>query len=209
MRIHFRFSTVFASAILVSTLLACSGSDPAPEPTPQQKFTEALSGAYGRCSGTAGASTSCETSLKADAAKVAGLLSASVLDGATTCMKSRACGADPLTCLGSAVGGATTSSAQTKLATNYCTSCSAVGGEACTSAFFGTADVPGVAFLLLPFGDGPLAEVDASCTKNPLGKTACQAAFTPCLSATATKFLATSVSAESAKCLVEGIRPKT
>jgi hypothetical protein len=209
MPIRFHFSTVFASAVLVSTFLACSSADPAPEPTPQEKFSQALSGAYSKCSGKAGASSSCEKSLNADATKVAGLLSASVLDGASTCMKSTACGTDPLTCLGTAVGSATTSAAQTKLATDYCESCSSVGGEACTTAFFGTADVPGVAFLLLPFGDGPLTEVDSSCTKNPLGKTACQAAFTACLSATATKFLATSVSADSAKCLVEGIRPKS
>ena len=203
MTTRFCYSTIFAPAALVLTLLACSSSDPEPEPTPQKKFSDAVSSAYSKCA----TPTSCGTAMSADAAKLASLLSPSLLDGATTCVKSTACGADPLACLGKALGSAKPSAAQTKLATDYCESCSAVGGDACKTAFFGTADVPGLGFLLLPFGDAPLDAVDSACTKSSLGKTACQAAFTACLSATTTKFLATSISADSAKCLIEGIHP--
>lgn len=202
---RFRTSTMFVTTALALTLFACSSTDSEPEKSPQEKFSSALSSAYTKCGGAA---TSCSTALTADASKVAGLLSPSLLDGATSCMDKTACGTEPVTCLGTALGSATRTEAQTKLATDYCESCSTVGGDKCTTAFFGTADVPGLGFLLLPFGDAPLTAVDSACTKNPLGKTACQAAFSACLSATVTKFLATSVSADSAKCLVEGLKAK-
>jgi hypothetical protein len=112
----------------------------------------------------------------------------------------------PLGCLGKALGKATPSAAQTKLATDYCESCSVAGGEACKTAFFGTPSVPGLAIALLPFGDAIVEAVDTSCTKNVLGKAACQAAFTTCLGAQTTKLLATSISVDSAKCLVDGIK---
>jgi len=120
--------------------------------------------------------------------------------------QSTACGTDPLSCLGKALGGAKASAAQTKLGNDYCGSCSLVGGNACNTAFVGTEQIPGLGFALLPFGDAPIAEIDSACTKSSLGKTACQAAFTTCVGATTTKFLATTVSADSAKCLIEGIK---
>ena len=160
---HFHFPTLFASTTLFLTLAACSSSDAQAEPTPQEKFTSALSSAYKKCEASGGgAASSCGSSLDADAAKVAGLLSPTLLQGATKCMESTACGAEPISCLGSSLGELKATDAQTKLATDYCELCSTVGGEACTTAFFGTADVPGLAFLLLPFGDEVLADVDES-----------------------------------------------
>ena len=204
MIIRFRSSSIFAAVALVSSI-GCSSSDLEPEPSPEKKFSDALTTAYEKCS--TGAKSACSTAMSKDGTKLASLLSPSVLDGATTCVKATACGTEPLTCLGKALGAAKPSAAQAALATAYCKSCSSVGGEACTTAFFGTGDVPGAAFVLLPFGDAPLEAVTDACTKNPLGKTACQAAFTTCLSATTTKFLATTISVDSAKCLLEGIRP--
>ncbi|HSO40844.1 MAG TPA: C2 domain-containing protein [Labilithrix sp.] len=184
-------------------MVACSSSgDGGGEAPPEAGFCDTLANAYAKCGGA----TSCSTSLGADCTKLASLLSPSVLDGAKSCVEQTACGGDPLACLGKALGNAKPSAAQTKLATDYCASCSVVGGDACTTAFFGTASVPGLAFALLPFGDAPLDAVDSACTKSALGKTACQAAFTTCLGATTTKFLATSISADSAKCLVDGIK---
>lgn len=197
-----RFSTLFVAATFVlGALVACSSSD-TPAPSSEEGFCDSLASAYTKCGGA----TSCGTAMSADCTKLAGLLSPSVLDGARSCVQSTACGGDPLSCLGKALGDAKPSAAQTKLATDYCESCSVVGGEACTTAFFGTSKVPGLGFALLPFGDAPLAAIDSSCTKNPLGKAACQAAFTTCLTTTTTKSLATTVSADSAKCLVDGIK---
>jgi hypothetical protein len=201
MLVRFRWSTTITVACLVlGTLVACSGAEDAPA-SPEAAFCDALSGAYAGCGG----GTTCGTSIAVDCTKLASLLSPSVLAGAKDCVESTACGSDPLACLGKALGDAEPSAAQNKLATDYCTSCSAVSGAACETAFFGTANVPGLAFVLLPFGDGPLEAVDSACTKSSLGKTACQAAFTTCLSATTTKFLATSISADSARCLLDGI----
>lgn len=201
LRVHARL--ILAAALVVGTVVACSSSDDGgAEPSAEAGFCDALASAYSKCSG----GTSCGSALGADCTKLASLLSPSVLDGAKSCVEKTACGTDPLACLGKALGSAKPSAAQTKLATDYCQSCSVVGGDACTSAFFGTASVPGLAFALLPFGDAPLEAVGSACTKNALGKTACQAAFSACLGATTTKFLATSLSADSAKCLVEGIK---
>jgi len=203
MIIRFRVTTAFvAAALVLGTLVACSGSDAGPQPTSEAGFCDALTSAYARCAGAG----SCGTSMSADCTKLASVLSPSVLDGAKGCVQSMTCGSDPLSCLGKALGSATPSAAQTKLATDYCESCSLVGGDACKTAFFGTEQVPGLGFALLPFGDAPLAEIDSACTTSSLGKTACQAGFTACLSATTTKFLATTVSADSATCLIEGIK---
>ncbi|HSO40845.1 MAG TPA: hypothetical protein VLT33_50310 [Labilithrix sp.] len=181
--------------------MACSSSEEsASEPSPQVKFCDALTSAYAKCGGS-----SCGTAMNTDCTKLAGIVSPSILGSATTCIKSAACGTEPLGCLGAALGSATPSAAQTSLATSYCDSCSVKGGEVCTTAFFGSGDVPGLATALLPFGDGPLTEVESACTKSALGKTACQAGFTTCLSATTTKFLAKTISVDSAKCLLEGI----
>jgi hypothetical protein len=66
--------------------------------------------------------------------------------------------------------------------------------------------VPGVGVALLPFGEKPLEAVEESCTSNKLGKTACQAAFSTCLTTTATKVLVESVSADAVKCVLTGIK---
>lgn len=198
---------VVAAALVMGTVVACATADVEEgAPSAQAGFCDALASSYSKCTGSSGPSASCAASLGTDCAKLAGILSAPVLDAATSCVQQTACGSDPLGCLGKAVGSAKTTAAQTKLATDYCDSCSVVGGEACKTAFFGTASVPGLAFALLPFGDGLLDAIDADCTSSKLGKTACQSAFSTCLSATTTKFLATSISVDSAKCLIDGIK---
>ena len=203
MFIRARAKLFLAAALVVGTVVACSssGGGDGSAPSSEAGFCDTLASAYAKCGG----GTSCSASLGADCTKLASLLSPSVLDGAKSCVEQTACGSDPLACLGKALGNAKPSAAQTKLATDYCASCSVVSGDACTTAFFGTASVPGLAFVLLPFGDGPLEAVDSSCTKSALGKTACQAAFTTCLGATTTKFLAKTISVDSAKCLLDGI----
>jgi hypothetical protein len=206
MLIRARVKLIVAAALVVGTVVACSSSSDDAAPSSQAGFCDALAASYSKCTGSAGPSASCSASLGADCAKLAGILSAPVLDGAKTCVEQTACGSDPLACLGKALGNAEATAAQTKLATDYCDSCSVAGGEACKTAFFGTASVPGLAFALLPFGDAPLEAIDSACTSNALGKTACQAAFSSCLSATTTKFLATSISVDSAKCLIDGIK---
>lgn len=202
MRFSIKWSSVFASATLVfGSIVACSSSDDtSSEPSPEVKFCNALTSAYSKCGGS-----SCGTAMSTDCTKLAGLVSPTILAGAAKCMESTACGTEPLSCLGTALGSATQTAAQTALATNYCDSCSVKGGEVCTTAFFGSDGVPGFASVLLPFGDGPLTEVDSSCTSNKLGKTVCQAGFSTCLTATTTKYLAKTISANSAKCLLEGI----
>jgi hypothetical protein len=198
---------VAAAAFVVGTVVACSSSEgDGAAPSSQAGFCDALASSYSKCTGSAGPSASCAASLGADCAKLAGILSAPVLTGATSCVEQTACGSDPLGCLGKALGGAEATAAQTKLATDYCESCSVAGGEACKTAFFGTASVPGLAFALLPFGDAPLEAIDEACTKSSLGKTACQAGFSTCLTATITKFLATTISVDSGKCLIDGIK---
>jgi hypothetical protein len=198
---------VAAAALVVGTLVACATADVEEgAPSAQAGFCDALASSYSKCTGSSGPSASCATSLGADCAKLAGILSAPVLNGATTCVQETACGSDPLGCLGKSLGGAEATASQTKLATDYCESCSVAGGEACKTAFFGTASVPGLAFALLPFGDAPLDAIDEACTKSSLGKTACQAGFSTCLTATLTKFLATSISVDSGKCLLDGIK---
>lgn len=204
-RAHVKLIT--AAALVLGTLVACSSSgDDGAAPSAQAGFCDSLASAYSKCSGSAGPSAACAASLGADCAKLSGILSASVLDSAKSCIDQAACGSDPLACLGKALGSGEATAAQTKLATDYCDSCSVAGGEACKTAFFGTAGVPGLAFALLPFGDAPLAAIDEECTTSSLGKTACQSAFTTCLSATMTKFLATSISVDSGKCLLDGIK---
>jgi hypothetical protein len=143
--------------------------------------------------------------MNTDCTKLAGIVSPTILAGATTCINAKACGSDPLSCLGTALGSATETPAQTSLATSYCDSCSVKGGEVCTTAFFGSGSVPGLAAVLLPFGDAPLEAVESACTSNKLGKTVCQSGFSTCLTATTTTFLAKTISADSAKCLLEGI----
>ena len=198
---------VAAAALVVGTLVACATADVEEgAPSAQAGFCDALASSYSKCTGSSGPSASCAASLGADCAKLSGILSASVLNSATSCVQATACGSDPLGCLGKALAKGEATAAQTKLATDYCESCSVAGGEACKTAFFGTASVPGLAFALLPFGDAPLEAIDEACTKSSLGKTACQAGFSTCLTATLTKFLATSISADSGKCLLDGIK---
>lgn len=202
MRFALKWSAALASATLVlGSIVACSSSDAASsEPSPEVKFCNALTSAYSKCGGS-----SCGTAMNTDCTKLAGLVSPTILAGAARCMEATACGTEPLSCLGAALGSATQTAAQTSLATSYCDSCSVKGGEVCTTAFFGSDDVPGLASLLLPFGDGPLQEVESSCTSNKLGKTVCQTGFSTCLTATTTSYLAKTISAGSAKCLLEGI----
>jgi hypothetical protein len=206
MLIRARLKLVVAAALVVGTVVACSSSSDDAAPSAQAGFCDALASAYSKCSGSTGPSASCATSLGADCAKLSGILSASVLDSAKSCVEQTECGSDPLACLGKALGSGEATAAQTKLATDYCDSCAVTGGEACKTAFFGTASVPGLAIALLPFGDAPLAAIDEECTKSSLGKTACQTGFSTCLSATLTKFLATSISVDSGKCLLDGIK---
>ena len=207
MLIRAHLKSIVAAALVVGTLVACATADTEEEaPSAEAGFCGALASSYSKCTGSSGPSASCAASLGADCAKLSSILSTSVLNGATTCVNETACGSDPLGCLGKALGDVKATAAQTKLATDYCESCSVVGGEACKTAFFGTASVPGLAFALLPFGDAPLEAVDEACTKSSLGKTVCQSGFTTCLTATLTKFLATSISVDSGKCLLDGIK---
>ena len=205
MSVRARVKKFLATALVVMAGLACSssGGDDA-APSSEAGFCDTLAGSYAKCGG--GPSPSCSTSLGADCLKLASILAPSILESAKSCVEQTACGSDPLGCIGKSLGTATPSAAQTKLANDYCDSCSVVGGEACKKAFFGTASVPGLAIALLPFGDGPVGAVDEACTKSVLGKTACQAAFSTCVGATTTKFLATSISVDTAKCLLDGIK---
>ncbi|MBS2013726.1 MAG: hypothetical protein JST00_12615 [Deltaproteobacteria bacterium] len=202
--------SVVAVALLVGSVVACSsegdGAESAAPLSAQEGFCASLASSYAKCSGGGGPSASCKESLGADCAKLAGLLSAPVLDAAKGCVEQTACGSDPLACLGTSLASASLTGAQTKLATDYCESCAVVGGEACKTAFFGTASVPGLAYALLPFGDGLLEAIDEDCTSSKLGKAACQSAFSTCLTATTTKFLAKSISVDSGKCVIEGIK---
>lgn len=202
--------SVVVVALLVGTMVACSSSDAEADGnaalSSEAGFCAALANAYSKCSGGGGPSASCRESLGADCAKLAGIASATVLDAAKGCVEQTACGTDPLACLGKALGNVTATPAQTKLAMDYCESCAVTGGEACKTAFFGTASLPGLAFALLPFGDGLLDAIDSECTSSKLGKTACQSAFSTCLTATTTRFLATTLSVDSGKCLIEGIK---
>ena len=191
------------SVLLAAAIIACSSDEEAGAPaTPEAKFCDALSKAYEKCSGP----SDCGTPLAADCTKLVGLMSGSALESAATCLETASCDSDPLACVGKSIGDAKTTAAHEKLANDYCESCSVVGGETCKTAFFGTAQTPGLAIALLPFGDGLINAVDEACTESKLGKAACQSAFTTCLTATTTKFVATSISADSATCLIEGIK---
>jgi hypothetical protein len=196
-------TTAAAVALMLGALVACSSTSEEGEATPEASFCSALTDAYGKCStGT----VACGDAMRAECSKLAALLNPSILTAATGCLQSATCESDPLTCLGTSLGAAKPSEAQSKLATDFCTSCATVGGAPCETAFFGAGGAPGLGVALLPFGDAPLAAIGEACTENKLGKTACQAAFSSCVSATATKVLAESISTEAVKCLVTGIK---
>lgn len=194
-------SALVGLGLSLGMVIACSSTDDTTQ-SPEGSFCGALSEAYARCSDTAG---SCGDTLRADCTKLATVLSPSLLSSATACLQSASCDANPLGCLGKSLADVEPTAAQQKLAESFCEGCSSVGGDACKKAFFGAGDVPGAGVALLPFGDQPLSAVEKSCTSNKLGKAACQAAFSTCLTTTATKVLAESVSAEAVKCVLSGI----
>ena len=197
-----RWSTKLATAAaIVVGLIACS-TDSETAVTPEGGFCTALTGAYGRCAGA----SSCADSLGADCTKLAALLNPSVLTEATSCIQASTCGSDPLACVGKSLTALTPSAAQTKLATDFCESCASVGGDACQTAFFGSGKVPGLGVALLPFGDSPVAAIGEACTSNALGKVACQAAFSSCVGLNASKALSQTITVDSAKCLLTGIK---
>ena len=171
--------------------------------SPEVAFCNAVGDALSRC---AGADTAC-ASLTTDCSKLTSLLSPSLLSAATTCMKSATCdGGGPLSCLGSSLGAITPTTAQQTFAQDYCDSCSVISGDTCTGAFYPSGGAHGLGTLLLPFGDSLVSAVDGDCTSSSLGKTACQASFSTCVSASAAKALATSISVDSASCLVKSIQ---
>jgi hypothetical protein len=182
-------------------LVACSSSEEAP--SPEASFCGALTSAYASCGGRAGA---CGDTMGAECTNLAALLNPSVLTAATACIEQASCGEDPLVCLGKAIGEVEPTEAQDRLAGSFCESCSPVSGAACKTAFFGNGSTPGLGIALLPFGEKPLSAVEESCTSNRLGKTACQAAFSTCLTATATKVLVESVSTDAVKCVFNGVK---
>lgn len=188
----------------VLTMFACSSSDEdAPGGSSDTSFCGALAAAYTKCGGAA---TSCGSTMAEQCTKVAGLLSPSVLTAATACLQASTCDSDPLTCLGSTLTGLTPTDAQTHLVESYCGSCSVAPAEACKTAFFGAGGTPGLGVALLPFGDPLVAAVDEECTSSSLGKTACQAKFSTCLSATATKVLVQTVSTDAVACVFTAIK---
>ena len=195
-----------AVGVSIATMIACSSSSSDSAASPEESFCGARADAYAKCTGSGGSQSSCGSTIGAECTKVAALLNPSVLGAATTCLQSHACGTDPLTCLGSSLSSLTPSGGQSKLVDSYCSKCSSVPEDACKTAFFGVAGKPGIGIALLPFGDAPLAAVEDACTSNPLGMTACQAAFSSCLTATATKVLATSISPDAVTCLLTGIK---
>lgn len=194
-------SALLGLGLSFGTVIACSSSTD-DTPSPEASFCDALAEAYAGCAGAAGA---CGDTMRVDCTKLAALLNPSVLSAATTCLKGASCDANPLGCLGASLADVAPTPSQAKLAESFCEGCSPVGGDACEAAFFGAGDVPGAGVALLPFGDAPLSAIEASCTSNRLGKTACQAAFSTCLATTVTKVLVESVSAEAVKCVLGGI----
>jgi hypothetical protein len=188
---------------IVGALIACS-SEETGAASPEASFCSALSGAYATCA--SGADGSCGATIETECAKMASLLNPSALEGAMTCLQGASCDGDPLACLGKALLDLEPTAAQTKFAESFCESCATVGGDACLTAFFGAGDVPGLGVALLPFGGELLTAIDAACTSNRLGKTACQAAFSGCVGVTATKVLAETLSIDAATCVVTAIK---
>lgn len=186
-------SSLFFLAILFvgGTVVCCSSSSDAGSDR-KEDFCSLAS----RCS-----SATCG-SFAADCSKVTALLNPTLLAPATACAKTSDCsGAGPLACLGSSLADVKPSAAQEKLAEDYCASCSVASGSTCTAAFFET-----LGKVLLPFGDAPVSAIDDACTSSPLGKTACQGAFTTCAEAQLAKSLATSIPTDTATCLVDAIK---
>ena len=96
MAIRVRVSRMFvAAALVVGTLMACSSSDSASEPTSEAGFCDALSSAYAKCGGGASGG-GCGTAMSADCTKLASILSPSILDGAKSCVQTTECGKDPV-----------------------------------------------------------------------------------------------------------------
>jgi hypothetical protein len=193
-----RFS--FAALAILGALsvpVACSSSSTGDSKSgAPADFCSVANDALTRCG------TSTCSSFAADCSKLSALLNPTLLDAAASCIKASDCsGGGPLSCLGSTLGDVKPSAAQEKLGQDYCASCSVVGGDTCTSAFANT-----LGKIALPFGDAPVSAVDDSCTKNALGKTACQAAFSTCVQTELTKSLATSISADTASCLLDAIK---
>ena len=195
-------TTIVTAVMIVLALIACSSDDAESTSSPDATFCGALTESYDKCAGA----SACGDALRVDCTKLASLLNPSVLTAATACIQATGCGKDPLTCVGKSLTALTPSAAQTKLATDFCASCASVGGDTCEKAFFGSGKVPGLGFALLPFGDAPIAAIDEACTSSSLGKVACQAAFSSCVSANASKVLAQSITVSSAKCLLTGIK---
>jgi hypothetical protein len=197
-----RFSWSSAVLGLVIALAACSSEEAAP--SPEASFCGALSAAYAECGG--GDSGSCGDTMSAECTNLAAVLSPSLLTAATACLEASPCeGGDPLACIGTSLGKIEPTEAQARFATSFCDGCSVAPGAACETAFFGTGSSPGLGVGLLPFGDEPLSRVEEACTSNKLGKTACQTAFSTCLTATATKYLVESVSTDVVACVFRGV----
>jgi hypothetical protein len=204
---HLISSLVSGTALLAA--IACSsssGSGSQAPANPQDAFCAALSDTYTKCAGSGGGGGSCAKTMGDECPKAAAILNPSVLDGATSCLKTAACDTNPLSCLGGAIANITPTDAQTGLEDAYCTSCSSAPADACKKAFFGASGTPGVGAVLLPFGDEPLSAVKDSCTSNKLGKTACTGAFSTCLTTEATKVLVQSISSDAVTCVLGGIK---
>ncbi len=189
-------------AVLFAIAFGC-GSSSSARATPEQAFCSAMAKSY-ECAGSSQAS--CAKSITPDCSKLASLVNPSVLDGATKCIQAAGCGSDPLGCLASSLDGVRPSAVQSTFATEFCSSCSVVTGDSCIAAFYGNATTPGLGYLLLPFGDTLVEDVGSACTKNKLGRAACQAAFSSCLSVQASQTLAGAISVDSATCLLDGLK---
>lgn len=166
-------------------------------------FCAAAADALQRCSTV---SSGC-AGFNADCSKLTALLNPTLLEAAAKCMKTRGCeGGGPLSCLGSTLGETTSTPEQKTLATNYCASCSVVGGDACGAAFFASdGSASALGYVLLPFGNEAVNAVDTACTSSALGKTACQAKFSSCAQLELATALAKSISTGSATCLLSAI----
>lgn len=207
--------TALASSLIVSLLATTACSAPADADAPaapatgvsgpqstanERSFCGALTAYPSRCAGTQ--PTQCGSVIASSCDKLTGgVLSTSLLDAAGECAASAPCGTAPTSCLASSFAKAQPSEAQKALAKAYCDRCVLVGGAACEAAVLDpNGDGSALAKLLLPLGDSLVGALQNAC----IGAT-CKVTFPACAQATLAKELASSLSADSAKCVLEAV----
>ncbi len=192
--------TLRLASVAVFGLLAHVGCATGTNGSPSDDFCGALSDAASRCASSAGATggTNCDQTMAASCSQLASNLNPTVLAAAKDCLATASCSGSPVgACLPSAVNGAQPTEAQKQLAADYCKTCTLGAGSTCIDAFYsqnGKASAFGK--LLLPFGDGPVKEIDSTCASTP----GCGATFTTCAGAILAKALGTSLSKETVDC---------